>query len=83
MTDNSKKLFNYLKDSKGIHLTAVDAAEDTGLSTASINLLFNNFIKKGWAKRTIATIQLKNGKQAEVKFLTLTDLGYTIDPDEN
>jgi len=83
MTDNSKKLFNFLLNHAGEHVTAIDVAEETGLATGTVNLLFNNFIKKGWGRRTIATVEYENGSQGEVKFLYLTDEGMKLNPDDD
>lgn len=81
MKDNTKAIFNYLKEHNGEDMTASDVAEVLGMETRSVNGSFTSFQKKGWGIREEAEIELPDGKHQRVKFLRLTDAGLAIDPD--
>ncbi len=82
MKPNTKKVFEYLKENKGVALTAADVAEALGLEKRQIDGIFTSAIqRKGYGVRTPAEIELEDGSHKQVKFLSLTDAGLALDLD--
>ena len=82
MKENSKNVLNYLKENKGVNLTAADVAEALGLEKRQVDGTFTSAIqRKNLGVRTSAEIELENGTHKQVKFLSLTDAGMAFDPD--
>lgn len=81
MKENTRKIFDYLKENDGQDMTAADVAEALGLNPKSVNGSFTSFQKQGWGIREEAEIELDDGTHKKVKFLRLTELGKTVDPD--
>lgn len=82
MSENSKKVLNYLKDVNGSNVTAADVAEALGLEKRSVDGIFTSAIqRKGLGVRTAAEIELDDGTHKGVKFLSLTPAGMAFDPD--
>lgn len=85
MTDNSKKVFLYLRKCKKEGLDVFDevVARMTGLSQKTVNGIFTRSIQmKGYGTRVSAEIELEDGTHRKVKMLELNDLGMTVDLDE-
>lgn len=81
MTENSRKVFDYLKQINGADVTAQDVASALNLEKRSVDGIFTAFQKKGFGVRTPAEIELENGTHKAVKFLSLTPAGMAFDPD--
>jgi hypothetical protein len=82
MKENSKKVFNYLKQVNGTDVTAADVAEALNLEKRSVDGIFTSAIqRKGLGVRTPAEIELEDGSHKAVKFLSLTEAGMSFDPD--
>ena len=82
LKENSKKVFNYVKEMDGQNITAADIAEATGLEVRSVNgIVTSAFQRKGLMERTPAEIQLEDGTHKAVKFISLTEEGKSFDPD--
>ena len=82
MKENSKKVFNYLKENNGVNLTAADVAEALELEKRQVDGIFTSAIqRKGLGIRTPAEIELDDGTHKAVKFLSLTPAGMSFDPD--
>lgn len=82
MKENSKRVFNYLKEMHGSELTAADVAETLGMEKRSVDGIFTSAIqRKGLGVRVPAEIELDDGTHKSVKFLTLTEAGLAFDPD--
>ena len=82
MKENSKNVLNYLKENKGVNLTAADVAEALGLEKRQVDGIFTSAIqRKNLGVLTSAEIELENGTHKQVKFLSLTDAGMAFDPD--
>ena len=82
MKDNSKKVFNYLKENAGVNLTSGDVAEALGLEKRQVDGIFTSAIqRKGLGVRNPAEIELEDGTHKQVKFLALTAAGMAFDPD--
>lgn len=83
MSENSKKVLDYLKSVNGQNVTAADVAEALGLEKRSVDGIFTSAIqRKNLGVRTPAEIELEDGTHAQVKFLSLTAEGMAFDPDE-
>lgn len=86
LKENSKIVFNYVKEHDGENFTAADIAEATGLEVRSVNgIVTSAFQRKGLMARTPAEIEITDaeGKVSHkpVKFISLTDEGRVFDPD--
>ena len=82
MKENTRKIFDYVKEHNGQDITAADVAEALGLETRSVNGSFTSFTKKGWGIRKEAEIELPDKTHKKVKYLHLTDAGMALDPDQ-
>lgn len=82
MKENTKAIFNYLKEHNGEKLTNTDIADALGLTSKQVTGSVNSFVRKGWAQRSDAVnVELEDGTQKSVKFISLTEEGVTVDPD--
>ena len=82
MSENSKKVLNYMKEINGADVTAADVAAALGLEKRQIDGIFTSAIqRKGYGVRIPAEIELEDGSHKPVKFLKLTDAGMAFDPD--
>jgi biotin operon repressor len=81
MTENSRKVFDFLKDNFGEKLTHQGIVAALGVSSAAVSGSVNGLVKKGYAVRTEETEMDENGKAVTVKYISLTDEGYAFDPD--
>jgi predicted DNA-binding protein YlxM (UPF0122 family) len=85
MTDNSRRVFNYLKEHYGEDLTANKIAEDLGITvpavTGSVNGLANAKKHPAYAVRNEVEVTNEEGKKTTIKYITLTEEGYNFDPD--
>lgn len=81
MTQNSRLVFDYLKDNFGEKLTHQAIVAALGVSSATVSGSVNGLVKKGYAIRNEETEMDENGKAVTVKYITLTDDGYAFDPD--
>lgn len=82
LKENSKIVFNYVKEHEGENITAADIAEATGLEVRSVNgIVTSAFQRKGLMARKPAEIELEDGSHKAVKFIVLTDEGREFDPE--
>lgn len=85
MTENSRKVFDYLKAHYGEKLTGKDIASALGVSlnavTGSVNGLANTKKHAAYAVRTEVTVEDAEGKPTTVKYISLTEEGMAFDPD--
>ena len=79
MTENSRKVFDYLKQINGADVTAQDVASALNLEKRSVDGIFTAFQKKGFGVRTPAEIELENGTHKAVKFIKATAAGMAYD----
>lgn len=86
MTENSRKVFDYLRAHYGEKVTAQDIAAALGVSlsavTGSVNGLASTKKHSAYAIRTEAEIPAEDGKTAKVKYVSLTEEGMAFDPDK-
>jgi DNA-binding MarR family transcriptional regulator len=85
MTENSRKVFEYLKANHGKLMTAqeIAAALDVSLSavTGSVNGLARATKHPAYAVRTESEQDAGDGKKVKVKYISLTEEGLAFDPD--
>ena len=87
LKENSKLVWQYLKDNAGNEtITLDDIAEATGLTTKQVNgcvlgLQRATEKKPAYAYRTPGEITKEDGTKKAVKFIALTDEGLALDPD--
>ena len=82
MSENSRKVYDYVKSVDGQNITAADIAEATGLEIRSVNgVVTSAFQKKGLMERVPAEIEMADGSHTAVKFIRLTDAGREFNPD--
>jgi hypothetical protein len=83
MKENSRKVFDYLKDIHGGDpVTAKDVADALGLDKKQVDGIFTSAIqRKNLGVRVPAEVELEDGTHKTVKFLQLTDAGMAYDPD--
>lgn len=82
LKENSKIVFNYVKENEGKNITAADIAEATGLEVRSVNgIVTSAFQRKGLMERIPAEVELEDGSHKSVKFIRLTEDGKTFDPE--
>ena len=82
LKENSKNIFNYVKEHEDENITAQDIADALGLGVKQVNgSVTSAFQRKGLMERIEAERTLEDGTHAKVKFIKLTDLGRTFDPE--
>lgn len=82
ISENSKKVLNYLKEINNADVTAADVATALGLEKRSVDGIFTSAIqRKGLGVRQEAEVENADGTHTKVKFLKLTDQGFSFDPD--
>lgn len=84
MSENSKKIFNYLKTIGDAKVTAADVAAALGIEDKRVvDGAFTSAIQRNQlGVRTPAEVELADGSHVQVKFLSLTEKGMAYDPDE-
>lgn len=84
LKENSKIVFNYVKENDGKDFTAADIAEATGLEVRSVNgIITSAFQRKNLMERVESEIECEDGTHKKVKFIRLTDLGREFDPEKS
>lgn len=84
MSENSKKVLNYLKTIAGQNVTSADVAETLDLEKKVVDGIFTSAIqRKGLGIRTPAEIEMEDGTHKNVKFLSLTEAGMNFNPDSD
>lgn len=80
MTDNSKKVFDFLKEHNGVRVTAQDIAKELGISINAVTGSVNGLCRKELAVREEVSGQTAEGKPTVTKYISLTDAGMAFDP---
>lgn len=80
MTENSRKIFDFLKENDK-EFTAQQISASLGVSVNSVTGTVNALVKKGRAIRREETTQTEDGKSKITKFISLTAEGKAFDPD--
>lgn len=86
MSENTKKIWEYLKEQDGANVTAADIADALDLPIKTVNgAVTAGLQRKGLAERIPATIEVTNEEgnvvEKDVKFIKITSEGKSFDPD--
>lgn len=82
MKENTRKVFDYLKNHNDEDLTAADVAEALGLEKRQVDGIFTSAIqRKQFGERIPAEREEPDGSHTKIKLLKLTDAGLAFDPD--
>lgn len=82
LKENSKNIFNYVKEHEAEGITAQNIADALGLGVKQVNgSITSAFQRKGLMERVETEVALEDGTHAKVKQIRLTDLGAAFDPD--
>ena len=82
MSENSRKVFDYMMSIGDTDVTANDIAEALGLSPKSVNgIITQAFQKKGFMERIPAEMENPDGTHKAIKLIKLTEAGKQLDPD--
>lgn len=83
MTENSRKVFDYLKSAgAGVKFTTKQVQEALGFEKAgSVTGSVTGLVKKGYAERFKETVEVEEGKTKEISYFCLTEAGAAFDPD--
>ena len=82
MKENTRKIFDYVKEHDGEDFTAKDINAALGFESArSVNGSITAFVKKGLMVRVEAEVENADGTHDKVKLIQLTDAGREFDPD--
>lgn len=80
-TENSIKVYHFLKDNYGSKLTNKDIADALGVSGPTVVGSVTGLCKKGYAVRTEEHVAGADGKDTVVKYISLTEEGLDYDPE--
>ncbi len=81
MTENSKKVFTFLQENKGEDITLNGIASALQMDAKAVNGYLVGMQKKGLITREEVDTIGADGKKAVVKYIRLTVLADTFDPD--
>ncbi len=81
LKENSKNIFNYVKEHEGEGIIAQDIADALGLNTKQVNGSVTAFQKKELMVRTETERTMEDGTHKKVKEITLTEKGRAFDPE--
>lgn len=83
ISENSRKVLEFLKENNDQDLTAADVAEALGLPKRTVDGAFTSAIqRKGYGVRIPAEMELADGTHKPIKLLKLTPSGMDYNPDE-
>ena len=93
LKENSRKIYDYVKENDGENFTAADIAEALGLPVKSVNgsitaafqrhteVVDGEKVTVPLMERVEAEVEAEDGTHAKVKFIRLTDAGRKFNPD--
>lgn len=82
MKENTKRVFQYLKDHNGENLTAADVAQALELEKRQVDGIFTSAIqRKAYGERIPAERENPDGSHDKIKLLRLTNEGLNLDLD--
>lgn len=81
ISEKSLIVLNYLKENRGVNMTAADIAEALGMEKKSVDGVVTGGLvrNRGLAERIPAEIELEDGTHKPVKFIQITDAGMAYD----
>ena len=82
MKENTRKVFEYVRDHQNENIVAADVAEALGLTTKQVDGSFTSgIVRKKLGYREEVEITLADGSHRKPKYFRLTDEGMAYDPD--
>lgn len=81
LSENTKKIFDFVKANESKNITANDVAEQLGLAPRAVNGSITAMQKKGLMVRVPAEIAQEDGTHKPIKLIQLTDEGRSFDPE--
>lgn len=81
MTENSRKVFDFLKANNNVQITGQEIAKELDVTINAVTGSVNGLVKKGFAVREEVTAADDAGKPKITKYIKLTDAGMAFDPD--
>ena len=81
MTENSRKVFDFLKANNNVQITGQEIAKELDVTINAVTGSVNGLVKKGFAVREEVTATDDAGKPKITKYIKLTDAGMAHDPD--
>lgn len=82
LKENSKNIFNYVKEHEHENITAQEIADALGLGVRQVNgSVTSAFCRKGLMERIETERTMADGTHQKVKEIHLTDLGRAFDPE--
>lgn len=82
LSENAKKVLEFVKENEGNNITSADIAEATGLNRKQVDgIVTSAFQKKELMYREEASITLEDNTTKIVKYIKLTDAGKELNPD--
>lgn len=82
LKENSKNIFNYVKEHEKEDITAQDIADALGLGVRQVNgSVTSAFCRKELMERVEAEKELADGTHQKVKYIYLTEKGRAFDPE--
>ena len=84
MTENSRKVFEFLRKNKNKELTKYEIVEELDIPMSAVTGSVNNLVKKGYAEeRQEVLMPMHPGqKPTVVRWVQITEEGMKYDPDE-
>ncbi len=85
MTDNSKKLFEFLKKNYGKEFSKHELVELLDITMSAVNGSVNGLERKNFVtvRTEIIPSRVKGDKTLEVRYISLTEEGLKFDPEED
>jgi len=85
MTENSKKVFEFLKKNYGKEFSKHELVEQLDIPMSAVSGSINGLVSKDYAVERIevAPSRFKGDKIAEIRYVQLTEEGFKFDPDED
>ena len=86
LKENSRRVYNFVKDHDGEDFTAADIAEATGLGVRTVNgIITSAFQRHKDADKNevplMVRVPAETGLHKAVKFIQFTEAGRAFDPD--
>lgn len=84
MTENSRKILEFLQKNYGKEFTKHELVEKLDVTMSTVTGSINGLVHKGYATERIETLSARfSGEKAtEVRYVQLTKAGLEYDPDE-
>jgi len=84
MTENAKKVLNFLQKNYGKEFTKHEIVEKIDINMSAVSGSVNGLVSRGLAteRRELIQGRFKGEKDTEIRYVKLTEKGKEYDPDE-